>query len=396
MRRWIGPGILVAVGYMDPGNWATGIEAGSGYGYVLGWVILLSSASAMLLQVAAARLGLFSGHDLIGLGYLLLGQRVGKILALTALLAVMATDLAEVLGFALALRLLFKIPLEAGAVLALIETVLVLSWTARRPHLLEKLVGILTFAVIGIFIYELIELKPSWKAVFQGFLPSGEILHDREALYLALGLIGATIMPHNLYLHSAWVQGRFFGEPAAQARLTARDTAWSLSLAFFVNASLLITAAALCQAPDPLRRWGIEQAYVLFEPVAGPFAASAFAIALLFSGHNATLTTTLTGQIVLGYLLPTQISAFWRGLLLRSLSLFPALAALFLWGERHLSAMLVFSQVFLSLQLPFVLLPMLYFFVKVKRAAFGHVGQGLTWLISLTVVALNLYLLLSG
>lgn len=378
---------------MDPGNWATGIEAGSGYGYALLWVILLSSAAAILLQVVAARLGLFSGKDLIGLGYHLLGHRVGTFLAFTALLAVMATDLAEVLGFALALRLLFGLPLEVGAVAALIETVLVLYWTARRPHRLEMLVGVLTLGIVGIFVYEIVRLQPPWGTVGMGLLPSSLVLTDSEALYLALGLIGATIMPHNLYLHSAWVRGRFYGTLPQQAQTTTRDTAWSLSLAFFVNAALLITAAALRGEPHPQMRWGIEEAYRLFEPTAGKLAGIAFGIALLLSGHNATLTSTLTGQIVLEYLLPQQFSAFWRGLLLRTLSLLPALSALFLWGEAHLSDMLVLSQVFLSLQLPFVLLPMLYFLLRIRQASLGIWGEGATWAISLTVVGLNLFLL---
>lgn len=393
MRRWIGPGLLIAVGYMDPGNWATGIEAGSGFGYNLAWVILLSSAAAMLLQVVAARLGLFSGQDLIGLGYTLLGRRTGRLLAFTALFAVMATDLAEVLGFALALHLLFGLPLEVGAVFALVETVFVLYWTARRPHLLETLVGILTLGIVGIFFYELLLLKPDPIAVARGLVPSTLLLHDQQALYLALGLIGATIMPHNLYLHSAWVKGRFYGTLTRQARTTARDTAWSLSLAFFVNVSLLITAAALRGVPDPFNRWGIEDAYRLFEPAVGKLAALAFGVALLFSGHNATLTSTLTGQIVLEYLLPHRLSAFWRGLLVRSLSLLPALLALIFWGAEHLSDMLVLSQVLLSLQLPFVLLPMLYFLRRVREAHPGPIAYTLTWVISMMVTGLNLVLI---
>lgn len=396
MRRWVGPGILVAVGYMDPGNWATGIESGSRFGYALAWVILLSSAAAILLQIAAARLGIFSHQDLVGLGYSLLGRRLGTFLALTALLAIMATDLAEVLGFALALHLLFKFPLEVGAVLALIETIIVLYWTARRPQLLEYLVGALTLGILGIFIYELVLLKPPLESVLRGFVPSPLIFQNREALYLALGLIGATIMPHNLYLHSAWVKGRFYGSFSQQAQTTARDTAWSLSLAFFVNVALLLTAAALSAMHGAGTAWGIEDAYRLFEPTVGKLAGTAFAVALLFAGHNATLTSTLTGQLVLEYLLPQRLSSFWRGLLVRSLSLVPALLALTFWGKAHISEMLVLSQVLLSLQLPFVLAPMLYFFHHIRSAAFGPVGHLLVWAISLIVIGLNIFLLWTG
>ncbi|MCX7652167.1 MAG: Nramp family divalent metal transporter [Bacteroidia bacterium] len=395
MRRWIGPGILVAVGYMDPGNWATGIEAGSGFGYDLAWVILLSSAAAILLQVVAARLGIFSGQDLIGLGYTLMGPRMGKFLATTAFLAIVATDLAEVLGFALALHLLFGFPMEMGAVFALIETVLVLYWTSRRPLLLETLVGFLTMGILGIFIYELAILRPPIESISQGLVPSLNLLSNREALYLALGLLGATIMPHNLYLHSAWVKGRFYGTEREQARMTTRDTALSLSVAFFVNLALLLTAAALSRIPNPVNRWGIEDAYKLFEPTVGSFAGWAFGIALLLSGHNATITSTLTGQVVLEYLLPKSLPSFWRAVLLRSLSLLPALVALVFWGAAHVSDMLVLSQVFLSLQLPFVLLPMLYFMRRIKRARLALHWQVATWIISFVVVGLNFFMLLS-
>ncbi|MEN3041284.1 MAG: Nramp family divalent metal transporter [Bacteroidia bacterium] len=395
MRWWVGPGILVAVGYMDPGNWATGVEAGSGFGYELAWVILLSSAAAILLQVVAARLGIYSGQDLIGLGYTLLGPYVGKFLAFTAFLAIVATDLAEVLGFALALNLLFEIPLEVGAALAIVETMFVLYWTAPRPHFLESLVGLLTLGILGIFIYELLLLKPSVQLILKSLIPSVSILSNREALYLSLGLLGATIMPHNLYLHSAWVKGRFSGTFRQQAQIIVRDTAISLSIAFFVNLSLLLTAASLTQAPTPDHRWGIEEAYRLFEPTVGSLASWAFGIALLLSGHNATITSTLTGQVVLEYLLPKRLHPTWRAVLLRSLSLVPAFIALMVWGAPYISDMLVLSQVFLSLQLPFVLIPMLYFTWRIKEAQLALPWQIATWVISLAVVGLNIFMILS-
>ncbi|MCS7189164.1 MAG: Nramp family divalent metal transporter [Bacteroidia bacterium] len=393
MRRWIGPGILVAVGYMDPGNWAMGTEAGSGYGYSLTWVILLSSAAAILLQINAARIALHTRRDLIGLGYSFLGRKIGTFLAITAFIAVLATDLAEVLGFALALRLLLGMPLAAGAFLALAEVVFVLYWTTRRPRSLEMLVGILTLGIMGIFAYELFLLRPSPSEVMKGLMPSVRIMQDREMLYLTLGLIGATIMPHNLYLHSIWVQKERPSLSIPPEKALVRDTTVSLSLAFFVNVSLLLIAATLKGTPNPLQRWGIEEAYYLFEPTLGSGAMIAFGIALLLSGHNATLTTTLTGQYILEYLLPHGISSFWRSFILRSLALIPAFLGIAFWGEEHLSALFVLSQVILSLQLPFVLLPMLYFLRKLPEKRPSKMSYAITFLISLLITSLNFYLL---
>jgi manganese transport protein len=391
--RWVGPGILVAVGYMDPGNWATGISAGSQYGYALSWVILASSAMAILLQVLAARLGIVSGQDLVGLGYTHLGHQAGTFLAVTALIAVIATDLAEVLGFALAMQLLFGLPLEAGALLAFIETIFVLSWTSQRPRLLESLIGILTLAIVGIFAYELWVLRPSPAALVRSLLPNSLPLQDTNALYLALGLIGATIMPHNLYLHSAWARAHF-PDPRRFSALTS-DTVRSLALAFFVNVALLWTAATLQTATQsPTEEWGIAEAYALFEPVVGSvWAAYLFGMALLFSGHNATLTSTLAGQVVLEHLLPKRLSTLWRGLLLRTAAIFPALLALLYWGQAHLNALLVWSQVILSLQLPFVLMPMLIFLRKCPAVQISPWTYGLTASLSFLILSLNFLLL---
>ncbi|GIV25786.1 MAG: divalent metal cation transporter MntH 2 [Bacteroidia bacterium] len=394
MRRWVGPGILVAVGYMDPGNWATGVEAGSGYGYTLAWVIVASSLAAILLQILAARLGLWGGTDLVGLGYRFFGRRIGGFLAFTAFIAVAATDLAEVLGFALALRLLLGVPMAIGALLALVEVVLVLYWSARRPRLLETLVGILTLAIVAIFLYELVLLRPPLTAVLAGLIPSSQAFEDPQALYLVLGLIGATIMPHNLYLHSSWVaQQHRTSSPAGASAFLTQDTVRSLSLALFVNLALLITAAALRGHPDPVHRWDIAEAYRLFEPAVGAWAGIAFGVALLLSGHNATLTSTLTGQFVLGYLLPRRISPALRAFLLRSASLLPALLVLLLWGESEVGPLLVLSQVVLSLQLPFVLGPMLYFLFRLPEAQTGRLSLSLAYAISLLITGLNLYLI---
>jgi len=391
--RWVGPGILVAVGYMDPGNWATGIAAGSQFGYSLGWVILVSSAVAILLQILAARIGIVSGQDLVGLGYTYFGRRGGSLLALTALVSVIATDLAEVLGFALALNLLLGLPLSVGAFLALIETVLVLSWTSRRPYVLEGLVGLLTLAVVGIFVYELWLLRPSLGELGRGLIPNGLIFQDTEALYLALGLIGATIMPHNLYLHSAWARGHFQGE--GRFRDLTIDTIRSLGVAFFVNVALLWTAATLrLWVGGEEASWGITEAYHLFEPTLGSAAAGvAFGVALLFSGHNATLTSTLAGQIVLEHLLPRRLSPLWRALLVRTAAIVPATLALLLWGQTHLNDLLVWSQVILSLQLPFVLIPMLLYLQKLPAVGISRWTYSFAAAVSLLIVSLNLLLL---
>ncbi len=391
--RWVGPGILVAVGYMDPGNWATGISAGSEYGYDLGWIILVSSGVAILLQVLAARIGIITGQDLVGLGYQYFGRKGGAFLAFTALIAVIATDLAEVLGFSLALHLLFGIPLAAGGLLALLEVVLVLSWTSRRPQLLEVLIGVLTLSIVAIFAYELWLLKPSLVGIGRGLVPDKLILEDPDALYLALGLIGATIMPHNLYLHSAWAKGHFHGQ--SEFRRLTIDTVRSLGVAFFVNIALLWTAAALrLRADSTDMSWGITEAYYLFEPTLGnAWAGIAFGVALLFSGHNATLTSTLAGQIVLEHLLPRRLSPAWRAILLRSTAIVPATLALLIWGASHLNDLLIWSQIILSLQLPFVLIPMLFFTQKLPAVGISSWTYGLTVVISLLIVSLNILLL---
>lgn len=392
--RWIGPGILVAVGYMDPGNWATGITAGSTYGYALSWVILLSSLVAILLQILAGRIGLVSGQDLVGLGYTFFGRRGGHFLAGTALIAVIATDVAEVLGFALALKLLMGLPLALGGAVALIETLVVLLWTGKRPQVLEYLVGLLTLGIVGIFAWELGLLRPSLEVLASGLVPNGLLFRDGQALYLTLGLVGATIMPHNLYLHSAWVRGHFSGSWPKQFRALTRDTGASLLLAFFVNITLLWTAAGLKAAGASGEGWGITEAYYLFEPVVGSaFAGVLFGVALLLSGHNATLTSTLAGQVVLEHLLPRRLSPTLRALLVRSLAILPAVAALLWWGEAYLNELLVWSQVVLSLQLPFVLIPLLIFVRRLPATQVSSWTYVVASSCSALIIGLNLYLL---
>lgn len=392
--RWVGPGILVAVGYMDPGNWATGITAGSTYGYALSWVILVSSLVAMLLQVLAARVGIVSGQDLVGLGYTFFGPKGGHFLAATALVAVIATDVAEVLGFALALKLLTGLPLAIGGVLAFIETLIVLSWTARRPQVLERMVGLLTLGIVGIFAWELSLVRPRLDAMLGGLVPNSLVLQDAQALYLALGLVGATIMPHNLYLHSAWARGHFSEGWSGQFRALTQDTIRSLLLAFFVNVALLWTAAGLKAAGAAGEGWGITEAFYLFTPVLGSTLAGVlFGVALLLSGHNATLTSTLAGQVVLEHLLPRRLSPSLRALLVRSLAIIPAVAALLWWGETHLNDLLIWSQVLLSLQLPFVLVPLLIFVRRLPAVRVSPWAYLVASSCSALIIVLNLYLL---
>lgn len=391
--RGLGPGILIAVGYMDPGNWATDIEAGTQYGYALLWVVAVSSLAAIFFQNLAARVGIIFQCDLIGLGYKFFSKPIAHFLTLTALVAVWATDLAEVLGFALGLKLLLGIPLIVGVGLSVIEAFLVLTFTYKRIGVLELIVGVLTLVIVAGFVYELGLIGPRAEEILRGFIPTSQIFTDTYALYLSLGIVGATIMPHNLYLHSHLVVGRFSGTQEAQLQKAQKDTWLNLGMAFFVNAALLILAAGTFYPAH--EAVGIERAYELLAPLLGVKIASViFALLLLLSGHNATLTSTLAGQTVWNYLLPQKFSPFMQGMLVRILTLVPATLGLFIWGEEHLSEILVLSQVILSLQLSFVVLPLVYFASCLPEHGLKVYTLRGAWALGLGLLGLNLYMLL--
>ncbi len=360
LAAFIGPGYLVAVGYMDPGNWATSLAAGSQYGYALLSVVLIASLLAMLLQALAIRVGIATGKNLAQLTAERSSPLTAKFLWVMAELAIVATDLAELIGTAIALQLLFGLPLVYGILLTGLDAVLILLLHRRGMRPLEAFVIATTGLIVGAFLFQVIVLKPDAGAVAAGLMPRADWLADGHALYLAAGILGATIMPHNLYLHTALVQAR----PVAPAekpraiRYATVDSTVALTVALFVNGAILVVAGtAFTGVAGDL---DFHTAYKLLEPVVGVgLAAVAFAVALLASGLNATVTATLAGQIVMEGFLALKLSPALRRLITRSLALIPAAIVASVYGEAAAEGLLIASQVILSLQLPFAVVPLL-------------------------------------
>jgi manganese transport protein len=405
-RRWprvlgfLGPAYLVAVGYIDPGNWATDLAAGSRYGPALLWIVMLANAMAMLLQVLASRLGLATGRDLAQ--HCRARSSPAAALAQWALaeLAICATDLAEVIGMAIALQWLFGLPLVAGVALTAFDAVLLLA-VQRGQRGLELLVVALLAVVLGGLALTLAWASPSWRAVGQGLLPRpGALLHDGHQLFLAAGLLGATVMPHNLYLHSALLRGRA-DTPEAQRtqamRYATLDTVLALTIAAAINATILVTAGAVFHARGLGEVTDLRQAADLMSALLGTAGASTlFAVALLAAGQSATLTATLAGQVVMEGFVALRLPAWQRRLLTRGLAVLPALAVIGWAGEAQAGRLLVASQVVLSLQLPFAIVPLLRLTGDRRvmgRFASGRCMQAVAWAIGAAVVALNAALL---
>lgn len=360
LLAFIGPGYLVAVGYMDPGNWATSLAAGSQYGYALLSVVLIASIMAMLLQALAIRVGIATGQDLAQLCRERFSPWVGRGLWVAAELAIVATDLAELIGTAIALQLLFGLPLVSGILLTGLDAVIILLLHRRGMRPLEAFVIGTMILIVGCFLFQMIVLKPDPLAILGGLVPRASWMADGHALYLAAGILGATIMPHNLYLHTALVQARPVAAPEKRSaiRFATIDSTVALTVALFVNGAILVVAAtAFTGVGDGL---DFHQAYTLLIPVVGTgLAATLFAIALLASGLNATVTATLAGQVVMEGFLRLKLSPALRRLLTRSLALIPAAVVASVYGEAAAESLLVFSQVILSLQLPFAVVPLL-------------------------------------
>ena len=365
LLAFAGPGYLVAVGYMDPGNWATNIAGGSAFGYTLLSVILLSNLMAILLQGLASKLGIVTGRDLAQACRDHFSPVTGFLLWIAAEVAIAATDLAEVIGTAIALNLLFDIPLALGVTITVLDVLLLLLLQNRGFRLVEALV-ITLVATVGVsFLFELFLAKPDAGAVALGFVPSSEILSNPTMLYIAIGILGATVMPHNLYLHSSIVQTRKYEESAAGKREAVRysfiDSTVALTIALFINAAMLIVAAAAFHHTGRLDIAEIQDAYQLLTPVLGAGASTAFALALLASGQNSTLTGTLAGQIVMEGFLNIRLRPWVRRLITRSIAVVPAAITAILYGESGTARLLVFSQVILSLQLSFAVFPLVSF-----------------------------------
>ncbi|WP_226502837.1 Nramp family divalent metal transporter [Pseudomonas sp. MWU16-30317] len=366
MLLFFGPGLMVSVGYMDPGNWATAIEAGSRFGYALLFVVVLASLAGMALQNLASRLGIATGRDLAQLTRERYRPGVARGQWLLAELSILACDLAEVLGAALAFHLLLGVPMLGGVVLTAFDTVLVLALQGANFRRLEAIILGLIGTIGVCFFIELVLIKPYWPDVAAGLRPSWEVLSHQEPLYLAIGILGATVMPHNLYLHSSVVQTRVRQqEPDAKAtaiRYARLDTFVSLLLALLINAAILILAAAAFHGTGHTDVVEIQDAYHLLDPlVGGTLASLLFGVALLASGQSSTFTGTIAGQVVLEGFLQRSIPCWQRRLVTRGMALLPALIGVWWLGDSAVGKMLVLSQVVLSLQLPFALWPLIRF-----------------------------------
>jgi manganese transport protein len=401
LLRYLGPGLLISVGYMDPGNWATDIEAGSRYGTDLLFVVALSSLAGILLQTLCARLGLVAGKDLARLCRERYPRPVAMVLWLFAEVAIIACDVAEVLGSALALNLLFGLPLWLGVVLTGFDTFIVLSLKGRGFRQLEAIVLGLVSTIFICFAIEILMLQPAFAAVASGLLPKIQLARDPQAFYLAVGIVGATVMPHNLYLHSAIVQTRVTGptEPAKREaiRWATLDIVVALLLAMLVNAAILIVAATAFHATGQTQVTDIDQAYRLLEPITGTaLAAILFGVALLVSGQSSTFTGTIAGQVILEGFLNLKIPCYQRRLITRGLALGPALAGVLWLGEGSVGRLLVLSQVILTVQLPFALWPLIRFTSDRKLMgvfASGPLMKSVAWAIFLLIAAANAWLI---
>jgi manganese transport protein len=396
-----GPGYLVAVGYMDPGNWATDLAGGARYGYTLLSVIMISNLMAILLQAMAARLGIAAGRDLAQACRDSYSRPVVLTLWLLAELAIAACDLAEVLGAAIALNLLFGLPLLIGVTLTSLDVLIVLYLQQHRFRYVEVLVVLLIVGIAGAFAVELWLSHPDLGAIAGGFIPSPQILRDREMLYIALGILGATVMPHNLYLHSSIVQTRKYGDSeedrASAISFATLDSTVALSSALFINAAILIVAAATFHGTGYEHIADISDAYLMLNPLLGTSAASTlFALALLFAGQNATITGTLAGQIVMEGFLSLRLRPWLRRLITRLIAIIPALIVIWAYGDRGTGPLLILSQVILSLQLPFAVFPLLQFTsdrTKMGRFALPPWMRALAWPVALVIAGLNAWLL---
>ena len=395
-----GPGYLVAVGYMDPGNWATDLAGGSQFGYTLLSVILISNLMAILLQGLSSKLGIVTGRDLAQACRDHYSKPVSWFLWVICELAIAACDLAEVIGSAIALNLLFHIPLPIGIGITALDVLVVLYLQNKGFRLLEALV-ITLIATVGIcFLFEIVLSKPPLGGVLRGFIPTGQIVANPAMLYVAVGILGATVMPHNLYLHSSIVQTRRYEETSAGKKEAVKfafiDSTLALSFALFINAAILIVAAATFHTSGHNEVAEIQDAYKLLTPLLGAGASTMFALALLASGQNSTLTGTLAGQIVMEGFLNIRLRPWMRRLITRAIAIIPAAVVAILYGESGTAKLLVLSQVILSMQLSFAVFPLVKFTSdKVKMGEFVNPAwlKGMSYLVAAVIAGLNIWLL---
>lgn len=401
LLAFAGPGLMVAVGYMDPGNWATDLAGGAQFGYLLLSVILVSNFMAILLQHLALKLGVVTGRDLAQACRDHYSRPVSFVLWVLCEIAIAACDLAEVIGSAIALNLLFGIPLVVGVLITAADILVVLFIQSKGFRYIESIVAGLIFIICACFAYELVVSQPQWAAVAGGLLPTPQIVFNPGALYIAIGILGATVMPHNLYLHSSIVQTRDFERndtgKAMAIKFATIDSTVSLMFAFFINAAILILASAAFHGTPHAGVADIGDAYQLLTPLLGAsFASIAFAVALLASGQNSTLTGTLAGQIVMEGFLDLHLPSWLRRLITRALAIIPAVIVAAMFGESGTGKLLILSQVILSLQLSFAVVPLVTFTSdKAKMGKFVNPGwlKVLSWAVTIIIIVLNGYLL---
>jgi manganese transport protein len=400
MLAFAGPGYLVAVGYMDPGNWATDLAGGSRFGYTLLSVILLSNLMAVLLQGLASKLGIVTGRDLAQACRDHYSKPVVLTLWLMCEIAIAACDLAEVIGSAIALNLLFGIALPIGVALTALDVLMLLYLQNKGVRVLEALVITLVATVGACFLFEMLLARPDMVGVAKGFVPSLDIISDHEKLYIAIGIIGATVMPNNLYLHSSIVQTRRYEETPAGRREAVRyafvDSTIALTMALLINAAILIVAAASFHTTGHHEVAEIQDAFKLLTPLLGAGASTVFALALLASGQNSTLTGTLSGQIVMEGFLDIRIRPWARRLITRLIAIVPAVIVALMYGASGTAKLLILSQVILSLQLPFAVFPLVIF--TSDRLKMGELVNPtwlkvLAWLVAVVIALLNVWLL---
>ena len=396
-----GPGYLIAVGYMDPGNWATDLAGGSAFGYTLLSVILLSNLMAVLLQGLSAKLGIVTGRDLAQACRDHYSRPVSLLLWVICELAIAACDLAEVIGAAIALNLLFGIPIAWGVGITAVDVLIVLLLQNKGFRWIEAIVIVLVGSIGIGFIYEIVVSTPDLGGVVRGFVPTPEIVTNPLMLYIAMGILGATVMPHNLYLHSSIVQTRTYELTPEGKREAVRyaflDSTIALTFALFINAAILIVAAATFHTRGRTDVAEIQQAFELLTPLLGAGAASVvFALALLASGQSSTLTGTLAGQIVMEGFLNIRLKPWLRRLITRMIAIVPAAIVAILYGESGTAKLLVLSQVILSMQLSFAVIPLVMFTSDRTKMGTMVNGRALTiaaWVVASFIAALNVWLL---
>jgi manganese transport protein len=399
---FLGPGFLISVGYMDPGNWATDIAGGSQFGYTLLFVIMASNLVAILLQSLSLKLGVATERDLAQLCHEQYGKRISFFLWLGAEVAIAACDLAEVIGSAIALNLLFHIPLFYGVLITGLDVLLILMLQRWGFRWIEALVIALIGTIIAMFSVQLILSRPEYAAAFGSlFIPSRQIVTNPAMLYIAIGILGATVMPHNLYLHSSIVQSRKYkrtSEGKREAIFMANiDSALALTVALFVNAAILIVAAAVFHRSGHYEVAAIQDAYKLLSPLVGAAGASTlFAVALLASGQNSSITGTLAGQVVMEGFINIKLAPWLRRMITRSLAIIPTIIVVAFTGERGTEKLLILSQVILSMQLSFAVVPLVIF--TGNRKIMGEFVnarwlQALSWFVAALIAALNAWLL---